>query len=117
MVLALQSAQATLQKSQHLSTQDCWPSHSSARRRTPTSSHALEQRPAQQLHDRQLHALVNEEVADHLSLVGLVAERYGKLLFLLGPAVHSRSAHDLRAAGIDFLDVARTVHLNSDDVR
>lgn len=39
-------------------------------------------------------------------------ETHGQRLFLLGPVVHPRSAHDLRAAGIQFLDAAGNAYLD-----
>ena len=44
------------------------------------------------------------------------AEIQRERLFLLGPVVHPRSARDLRAAGIQFLDAAGNAYLNFDGV-
>lgn len=44
------------------------------------------------------------------------SEMHGESLLLLGPAVHTRSAQHLRAAGIQFLDAAGNAYLNFDGV-
>lgn len=44
------------------------------------------------------------------------AQTHDERLVLLGPAVHPRSASDLRAAGIQFLDAAGNAYLNFDGV-